>query len=77
MTGTRLADLRAELSAVVDRIERALAAGEDTTALEDHANDLQDQIDAILEVGGAEEYEAVRRRERPQAEPPPPSDRLF
>ncbi|MFE3023381.1 hypothetical protein [Nocardia tengchongensis] len=76
MTGTRLADLRAELAAIIDQIDSALAAGEDTIALEDRANEIQDEIDAILEVGGAEEYESVRRRPRP--EPPQSSpDRLF
>ncbi|MEV6071843.1 hypothetical protein AB0L82_35340 [Nocardia sp. NPDC052001] len=47
----------------------------DTTALEEHANAIQDELDAFLALKGAEIQEQVRWRPRP--DPPSGSDRLF
>ncbi|WP_306358988.1 MULTISPECIES: hypothetical protein [unclassified Nocardia] len=77
MAGERLTYLRAELARIGEQIEAALVSDPDadTTDFEDQAELVQDELDAILEVMGAQAQQEIQAR--PPKTLPPLSERLF
>ncbi|MEV6073395.1 hypothetical protein AB0L82_43195 [Nocardia sp. NPDC052001] len=73
--GNRLEELRSALSLIYEKLDTETITEPECIELEERAGVIQDEIDAILNVIGAEVQKALRERPRPAS--PPSSERLF